>query len=71
MVDAEPTDDRCGPANVAHGYMAEEAKGQGADPFGPGTKQFAWDIASNAVDRAKEKMDAAFKVFFKGSPPQL
>ena len=41
----------------------------GADPFGPGTKQFAWDTASNAVDRAKEKMDAAFEFITKLGVP--
>jgi xylose isomerase len=41
----------------------------GADPFGPGTKQFAWDAASNAVDRAKEKMDAAFEFITKLGVP--
>ena len=41
----------------------------GADPFGPGTKQFAWDNASNAVDRAKEKMDAAFEFITKLGVP--
>lgn len=41
----------------------------GADPFGPGTRQFAWDTASNAVDRAKEKMDAAFEFITKLGVP--
>ena len=34
--------------------------GTGADPFGPGTKVFPWDAKSNAIEAAKDKMDAAF-----------
>ena len=34
--DAEPPDDRRGPASAAHGDMAEKAQGEGADPLGPG-----------------------------------
>lgn len=41
----------------------------GADPFGPGTKQFAWDKATGAVDRAKDKMDAAFEFITKLGVP--
>lgn len=41
----------------------------GADPFGPGTKQFAWNKASGAVDRAKDKMDAAFEFITKLGVP--
>ena len=37
----------------------------GGDPFGPGTRQFAWDQAADAVDRAKDKMDAAFEFITK------
>jgi xylose isomerase len=37
----------------------------GSDPFGPGTKHFPWDIATDAVQRAKDKMDAAFEFFTK------
>jgi xylose isomerase len=37
----------------------------GADPFGPGTKNFPWDVASDPVQRAKDKMDAAFEFFTK------
>lgn len=33
----------------------------GGDPFGPGTKIFPWDRKTDAVDRAKDKMDAAFE----------
>ena len=41
----------------------------GADPFGPGTKIFSWDKADNAVDRAKDKMDAAFEFMTKLGVP--
>ncbi|HKK75299.1 MAG TPA: xylose isomerase [Saprospiraceae bacterium] len=39
--------------------------GTGNDPFGPGTRQFPWDVKDNAVARAKDKMDAAFEFFTK------
>ena len=35
--------------------------GQGSDPFGPGTQNFAWDQSSDAVQAAKDKADAAFE----------
>lgn len=41
----------------------------GADPFGPGTKLFPWDGQSDAVARAKDKMDAAFEFFTKLGVP--
>jgi xylose isomerase len=41
----------------------------GGDPFGPGTRQFAWDQAADAVDRAKDKMDAAFEFITKMGIP--
>ncbi len=41
----------------------------GADPFGPGTKHFAWDAASDAGQRAKDKMDAAFEFITKLGVP--
>lgn len=41
----------------------------GADPFGPGTRQFAWDASSNTVQRAKDKMDAAFEFITKLGVP--
>lgn len=41
----------------------------GADPFGPGTKHFAWDAAGDAVKRAKDKMDAAFEFITKLGVP--
>ncbi|SFW51167.1 xylose isomerase [Chitinophaga sancti] len=39
--------------------------GTGGDPFGPGTKQFPWLTAPDAVQSAKEKMDAAFEFITK------
>ncbi|MCO5241972.1 MAG: xylose isomerase [Chitinophagaceae bacterium] len=43
--------------------------GTGADPFGPGTKRFAWDAHTDAVQRAKDKMDAAFEFITKLGVP--
>lgn len=37
----------------------------GGDPFGPGTIQFPWDQKDDAVERAKDKMDAAFEFISK------
>jgi xylose isomerase len=39
--------------------------GTGADPFGPGTKHFPWDAPSDPMQRAYDKMDAAFEFFTK------
>ena len=39
--------------------------GTGGDPFGPGTKDFAWDASSDEMVAAKEKMDAAFEFITK------
>ena len=39
--------------------------GQGSDPFGPGTQNFAWDQANDAVRAAKDKADAAFEFITK------
>lgn len=39
--------------------------GNGADPFGGPTHIFPWDTKSDAVERAKDKMDAAFEFFTK------
>ena len=39
--------------------------GQGSDPFGPGTQNFTWDQASDAVQAAKDKADAAFEFITK------
>lgn len=39
--------------------------GQGADPFGPGTQNFAWDQATDPLQAAKDKADAAFEFINK------
>ena len=39
--------------------------GQGSDPFGPGTQNFAWDQSSDPVQAAKDKADAAFEFITK------
>ena len=39
--------------------------GQGADPFGPGTQNFAWDQSSDPIQAAKDKADAAFEFITK------
>tara|TARA_R110002020_G_scaffold91560_2_gene222331 strand:+ start:75394 stop:76719 length:1326 start_codon:yes stop_codon:yes gene_type:complete len=39
--------------------------GQGSDPFGPGTQQFAWDRSSDPIQAAKDKADAAFEFIGK------
>ena len=39
--------------------------GTGADPFGPGTKEFPWLVAKDPIERAKNKMDAAFEFISK------
>ncbi|PWT72191.1 MAG: xylose isomerase [Bacteroidetes bacterium] len=41
----------------------------GGDPFGPGTKNFPWNHSSDAVQRAKDKMDAAFEFISKLGVP--
>ncbi|MGN6438716.1 MAG: xylose isomerase [Agriterribacter sp.] len=43
--------------------------GTGADPFGPGTKLFPWDEHADAVQRAKDKADAAFEFITKLGVP--
>lgn len=43
--------------------------GTGGDPFGPGTKQFPWDVNSDAIHRSKDKMDAAFEFITKLGVP--
>ncbi len=37
----------------------------GSDPFGPGTHIFPWNAKQDAVERAKDKMDAAFEFMTK------
>lgn len=39
--------------------------GTGADPFGPGTKNFPWLASTDAEQSAKDKMDAAFEFITK------
>ncbi|MCE4564975.1 xylose isomerase [Maribellus sp. CM-23] len=41
----------------------------GEDPFGPGTQVFPWKGASDPMDAAKEKMDAAFEFITKMNIP--
>jgi xylose isomerase len=41
----------------------------GSDPFGPGTITHPWDQNEDAVQRAKDKMDAAFEFFVKIGAP--
>lgn len=43
--------------------------GTGGDPFGPGTKIFPWNKQHDAVQRAKDKMDAAFEFISKIGAP--
>ncbi len=39
--------------------------GQGSDPFGPGTQNFEWDQATDPLQAAKDKADAAFEFITK------
>ncbi|OQA94974.1 MAG: Xylose isomerase [Bacteroidetes bacterium ADurb.Bin217] len=43
--------------------------GTGGDPFGPGTKNFPWEQASNVADANKQRMDAAFEFISKLGAP--
>ena len=43
--------------------------GTGADPFGPGPQQLPWLNASNPMEQAYQKMDAAFEFFTKLGVP--
>ncbi|RAW00245.1 xylose isomerase [Pseudochryseolinea flava] len=43
--------------------------GTGGDPFGPGTKNFAWNESDDAMQRAYDKMDAAFEFYTKLGTP--
>ncbi|RCH56061.1 xylose isomerase [Mucilaginibacter hurinus] len=43
--------------------------GNGADPFGGATHIFPWDEKADAVERAKDKMDAAFELITKLDMP--
>ena len=39
--------------------------GTGADPFGPGTQNFAWDQSNDPIQAGKDKADAAFEFISK------
>ena len=39
--------------------------GTGADPFGPGTQNFAWDQSNDNIQAGKDKADAAFEFISK------
>ncbi len=41
----------------------------GSDPFGPGTQRHPWDVAPDALQRAHDKMDAAFEFITKLGVP--
>lgn len=41
----------------------------GADPFGEGTHLFPWNEKADAIERAKDKMDAAFEFITKMNLP--
>lgn len=43
--------------------------GNGADPFGEPTHIFSWNQKNDAVERAKDKMDAAFEFLTKMNMP--
>ncbi len=43
--------------------------GSGADPFGEPTHLFEWDTKSDAIERAKDKADAAFEFMTKLGVP--
>ena len=43
--------------------------GSGADPFGEATHIFPWDKKPEAIERAKDKMDAAFEFITKMNLP--
>ena len=43
--------------------------GTGNDPFGPGTLVREWDKASDPIQRARDKMDAAFEFIGKIGAP--
>lgn len=43
--------------------------GTGGDPFGPGTKEFPWEKASDLMTRNFDRMDAAFEFMSKMGMP--
>ena len=43
--------------------------GTGSDPFGWGTREYAWNSASDPIAAARDRMDAAFEFFTKLGVP--
>ena len=43
--------------------------GTGSDPFGPGTKEFPWDISKDPIKASLDRLDAAFEFFTKLGVP--
>ena len=43
--------------------------GTGADPFGPGTRNYPWDRRPDPMDRARDRLDAAFEFISKLGVP--
>ena len=43
--------------------------GAGSDPFGPGTRDFPWDSAATPMERARQRLDAAFEFVTKLGVP--
>ncbi|MBO9879478.1 xylose isomerase [Xanthomonas sp. D-99] len=43
--------------------------GNGADPFGPGTRAYPWDVGDTALNRAEAKADVAFEFVTKLGVP--
>ncbi len=43
--------------------------GGGGDPFGPGTRHYAWNESSDPLQQARDKLDAAFEFFSKLNAP--
>lgn len=41
----------------------------GADPFGPGTQHHPWAVGDAAMDRSRQRIDAAFEFFTKLNVP--
>jgi xylose isomerase len=41
----------------------------GGDPFGPGTREYPWKARGGPLDRAEDKLDAAFEFFTKLGVP--
>ena len=43
--------------------------GTGSDPFGPGTKEFPWNISKDPIKASLDRLDAAFEFFTKLGVP--